>query len=519
MADHFGFRYLLIFLLLLIDGVDCEHSLVCSKSPVFLKSSTSNHNNTKDACSTGLTHTRTQFIGIRTNQTLKAFSLTVLFTSDLHGHLRLIPKLAALKENLRSQGRPVLLLDGGDISIGSIFDRYYGYKGSYEILQLAGYDAITVGNHDDLQQLPPHPPLPILSLNPSLAVAGHVLPSITVNAAGVLVGIIGGNGTASSLTNQIIAEASCLRRIHSVDIVILLTHRGVTADLSVLRGHVDVVLGGPSPSSEARSCGQQEEWHGRSLLPFLVHTGYNAKHFGNITVVGKQMLSSAHAATWEIALSSSLTDASLLPAASKSTEVSKVLLKRRQDIVTSSTAGGAQTLFAFDEQALPRDNGRNCRSEPCFTGRLIMTAFLEYFNCSTGYVLLESNVIRENFHLTVTEESLRHTLPGNHSLVRLRLPVVVLRLALEPRLAWFRPILAGCLPGFWCPLSSRRSSRSRSRSSLLCTLPSRGRTRTTGSAPSSGCVRLACRLGSTTLHPLPRSEGSDGGGDHDGLAG
>ena len=435
--------------------LDCvEQVLRCSKTPVYArKSSVYNMppvNDDELSCfrrSQNLMNT-----SFSNGKHKKEFSLTILFTSDLHGHLRQIPKLAALKEQLRASGKSVLLIDMGDISFGSIFDRYYGYKGSYEIMQLAGYDALALGTHDYLEDRHTSPftsvnysySPPILSINPPDKFARYVLPSTTINTSGVMVGLIGymslsvlkNNTRADYIVTKIASEAYCLRKFKFADVVILLVHEGLhtdfyLSDVADLQGHVDLVLGG---HSQMELC--DNAWHVRAT-PFIAHTGHNAKRYGSITLAGRkipalsgqsQIRNSSNPAFGEIALHSSLNDMTTLQPASHM-KVSELLLKRRHGIVTKSKAS-SKTLYDFNDGNISWDGGRNCRHEPCFTGKIITTMILKHFKCD-GYVLLESGSIRENFHSVVTEDSLKHTLPWNNSMIKMRVPSRVLAAILE----------------------------------------------------------------------------------------
>ena len=86
--------------------------------------------------------------------------LVVLFTTDLHSQV--LPhkdstgglvKIATIVEQQRLQaqqeGAAFLLLDGGDIAMGSIFHTLFALEAvEYRALAHIGYDAITFGNHD-----------------------------------------------------------------------------------------------------------------------------------------------------------------------------------------------------------------------------------------------------------------------------------------------------------------------------------------------------------------------------------
>lgn len=80
-------------------------------------------------------------------------SITVLFTSDLHSCAHQYPKMASIIAEERSKaeqsGSSFLLLDAGDIAMGSLFHSVMPIEAvEYRALARMGYDAITYGNHD-----------------------------------------------------------------------------------------------------------------------------------------------------------------------------------------------------------------------------------------------------------------------------------------------------------------------------------------------------------------------------------
>lgn len=86
--------------------------------------------------------------------------LVVLFTSDLHSHLlpyrdgsggaaRLKTIVNREKELAEKENAAFLLLDGGDIAMGSIFHTLFSEQATeYRAMAGLGYDAFTFGNHD-----------------------------------------------------------------------------------------------------------------------------------------------------------------------------------------------------------------------------------------------------------------------------------------------------------------------------------------------------------------------------------
>lgn len=86
--------------------------------------------------------------------------LVVLFTTDLHSQVLThnngtggLVKIASIveqeRQQARAEGASFLLLDGGDIAMGSIFHTLFAQEAvEYRALARIGYDATTFGNHD-----------------------------------------------------------------------------------------------------------------------------------------------------------------------------------------------------------------------------------------------------------------------------------------------------------------------------------------------------------------------------------
>lgn len=79
-------------------------------------------------------------------------TIQILFTNDIHSSADYL-SLAALTERERERagrnGIPTLLLDAGDIAMGTVFHTLYAREAfEYNVMSLMGYDAVTSGNHD-----------------------------------------------------------------------------------------------------------------------------------------------------------------------------------------------------------------------------------------------------------------------------------------------------------------------------------------------------------------------------------
>lgn len=90
----------------------------------------------------------------------RRFSLTIMQTNDLHGHLleivegqdgrpheNNVSKYATLIDQVRTEEENVLVLDGGDLFLRGEFQTFQGALET-EILKTIGFDATVIGNND-----------------------------------------------------------------------------------------------------------------------------------------------------------------------------------------------------------------------------------------------------------------------------------------------------------------------------------------------------------------------------------
>lgn len=105
--------------------------------------------------------------------------LVVIHTNDMHGRYETDEKegslgmsaVRALKGYYQSQGANVLLFDAGDFSQGTNLVNYYDGLDSVHFMNAAGYDAVTLGNHEfdfgfeELQKMAEVAEFPILDAN------------------------------------------------------------------------------------------------------------------------------------------------------------------------------------------------------------------------------------------------------------------------------------------------------------------------------------------------------------------
>ena len=210
----------------------------------------------------------------------ETFPLTIMHTNDTHswhqpnadgngGDAR----LAAVVNQIRAEGGNTLLLDGGDRFTGTLFHRVYLGQDQVEVMNLLGYDAMTLGNHefdnggDVLLAFLQGINFPVVSANidfgSNAALAEEVAPYVVLEVGGQQVGVIGLTTPETPVISSppagttfdedlvgIVETAVAELTEQGVNKIILLTHTGILADepiLSQLNG-VDVFVGGHSHS-------------------------------------------------------------------------------------------------------------------------------------------------------------------------------------------------------------------------------------------------------------------------------
>lgn len=239
--------------------------------------------------------------------------MTLLFTSDIHGYALpeqvrsgLLGGFEALDTEVRAireaSDSPVFLLDGGDILTGqptSLLQRD-GLRGAYlvDAMNLVGYDAMALGNHElDYQletasQLRQRSQFPWLAANlvpgETMRPSFELAPSVVLERAGVRVGVIG--LTADRLNELVgfnlkdsfsIADAAEVTRqeVESLaahtDLIVVLSHRTEDENRALAEAvdGLDVIL-----------CGHS---HRRIMPPHTVNGALLVQAGHNLTALGK----------------------------------------------------------------------------------------------------------------------------------------------------------------------------------------------------------------------------------------
>ncbi|WP_418551166.1 bifunctional metallophosphatase/5'-nucleotidase [Prevotella sp.] len=222
----------------------------------------------------------------------KGKQLLILHTNDTHSCvIPLNPNLedtmlagrggflrrAAMIDQMRKEDKELLLLDSGDFSQGSPY--YTMFKGDVEteLMNIMGYDAATIGNHefdfglDNMARLFKKVNFPIVCANydfTGTVVEGLVKPYVVIKRKGVKIGIF---GLSPKLEGLVMAStcagvkyldpiktandiADKLKNKEKCDIVICLSHLGWDEaglndmEMMAKTRNIDLILGGHSHS-------------------------------------------------------------------------------------------------------------------------------------------------------------------------------------------------------------------------------------------------------------------------------
>ena len=222
----------------------------------------------------------------------KGRQLLILHTNDTHSCvLQLNPNLAdtmlagrggflrraAMIDQMRKEDKDLLLLDSGDFSQGSPY--YTMFKGDVEteLMNIMGYDAATIGNHEfdfgleNMARIFRKAKFPIVCANydfTGTVVEGLVKPYVIIKRKGVRIGIFGLSPKLDGLVmastcagvrysdpiKTANAVADKLKNEEKCDVVICLSHLGWDEaglndmEMMAKTRNIDLVLGGHSHS-------------------------------------------------------------------------------------------------------------------------------------------------------------------------------------------------------------------------------------------------------------------------------
>jgi 2',3'-cyclic-nucleotide 2'-phosphodiesterase (5'-nucleotidase family) len=251
--------------------------------------------------------------------------LVILHTNDIHGHLAQeeawwlnpnfpppVGNAAAAatiireeKESAASQGYGLLLLEGGDIFQGTPVGEFTRGQAVVEYMNLMGYDAMTIGNHDYdkgtevLRPLIDLARFPVLGANIVDSVSRQTVDYLqqftVVERGGIKIGIFGitthymrGMATPEHIKGLDFTKESATAqkmvdtlKALGVDIIIALSHAGFRHDKAIADtvAGIDVIVGAHSHT------GLRQAYEDPAHHTIIVQT------FGNLSTIGRLELS------------------------------------------------------------------------------------------------------------------------------------------------------------------------------------------------------------------------------------
>ncbi|MCR9258753.1 MAG: bifunctional metallophosphatase/5'-nucleotidase [Pseudomonadaceae bacterium] len=202
-----------------------------------------------------------------TNDFESAYDPTAAFWREDIERIGGVAQLSSLIQQIRAEEDIVFLFDAGDIFTGTLAKLTHGAI-SFELMLTMGYDAMAIGNHEfeygwaRFAEEKNRVPFPVLGANLFYRDTEHpyAQPYAIIERQGIRVGVIGilGQDAATALIpsniaglevrDPVVTTAAYVELLRdSVDLVVVLTHQGMTApmqtddeaDLTVQRGNAE----------------------------------------------------------------------------------------------------------------------------------------------------------------------------------------------------------------------------------------------------------------------------------------
>ena len=224
------------------------------------------------------------FCALLTASAQQTKQLVILHTSDTHSRIEPIDlhaadpyagaggvvRRATFLKDFRTKNPDVLLFDCGDISQGTPY--YNLFRGEVEVrmMNLMGYDAMTIGNHefdfdlDNMALLFKMAKFPVVCSNYNLdatVLKDLVKPYVILKRFGLKIGVFGLGAKPEGLIQankcvgvvyedpiEVSNKVAALLKEKGCDLVVCLSHLGIQMDRELVAKtrNIDVILGGHS---------------------------------------------------------------------------------------------------------------------------------------------------------------------------------------------------------------------------------------------------------------------------------
>jgi 2',3'-cyclic-nucleotide 2'-phosphodiesterase (5'-nucleotidase family) len=377
--------------------------------------------------------------------------LTILHTSEHHGTLQPVEdgpykglggvaRRAALIERIRQERSNVLVVDSGDLVIGTAMSSVFHGTPDVAAMGLMRYDAQALGNHDfdfgvdHLRELKKQAHFPFLCASVKPKLPGICDAFVIKEVGGLRIGLIGLLGRLTfpdSFDPNVVKELDYRDPIEAaksavaalkgrVDLIVAVTHEETDEDLALVRAvpEIDVIVGGHTPGFDGLiPAGGDRPVRGRvepvARGPIFVKSHQQARTLGRLDLVIDKTIRSAEA-------ENILIDANL-PEEPKVAELVKYY-NQRLETETQRVVGKAAVDLQGDLAVV--------RTRETNFGNLL--ADLALRQAGAEIALINSGSIRATIPVgPVTLKQVMRALPYNDSLVSFKLSGAELWKAME----------------------------------------------------------------------------------------
>jgi len=379
-------------------------------------------------------------------------ALTILHTSEHHGTLEAldhgpfknlggVTRRATLIEQVRKEAQHVLLVDSGDLLVGTAMSSVFRGEADIAAMNLMEYDAVGVGNHDfdfgteHLRRLQKEARFPFLCTNvrPKApdACKRFIIKSLGPLRIG-LIGLIGKRNYPDTFNRAAVreldfqdpieaAQAVAAELRERVELLVAITHQDTEEDLVLARSvpALDVIIGGHTQGFDGLvPPGKTTPLEGRIELrgvgPVFVKTHRQGQTLGRLDLL-------YHEKTVMVAEARNLPVVPSIPANQKVSALVQDYARRLDEQTTQVMGESAVHLEGESAQVRTRETN---------LGNLL--ADLARRHASTDIALLNAGVIRSSIPAgLVTLKRIMEVLPFDSTLTTFTLTGVQLAEALE----------------------------------------------------------------------------------------
>ena len=379
-------------------------------------------------------------------------ALTILYTSEHHGTVQPIDeglfagqggveRRATLIKQIRKEVELLLVVDSGDLLMGTAMSSVYRGEADIAAMNLMGYDAVAAGNHDfdfgarHLKGLQTEATFPFLCTNVVPQEPGVCKRSVIKNVGPLRVGLIGLIGKRNypdtfnrSAVHEVAfqdplaaAKAVAEELRERVDLLVAITHQDTDEDLALAKGvpALDVIIGGHSEGFDGLvPQGQTVPVQGRVELtgvgPIVVKTHRQGRTLGRLDLI-------LHDKTLMVAEARNLPVTSSVP---PDPDVSNLVRKYAQRLEENTGQVIGEATLALDGER------KDIRTRETNLGNLL--ADLARQQAGTEIALINAGMVRSGIPTgPVTLKRVMEALPFDSTLTSFSITGAQLRAALE----------------------------------------------------------------------------------------